>query len=262
MGGERVDQKAGQGGSLVEPGVRRLLAQRLVGVPAKDVLDAVVGAVTAEKTQIDAEIGGNRRRLQVLAHQLVVDFQAVFLVQAHHVREVHPGARGDELAASPLGLHVIETVGAHIKEANDCRMSPARHSVLAPCCKVGLHLDALHAVHRHDVELTSAFVVFERIAGADDHPTVGDAVVAKHLALQESKHHGHKRLAYAVDLVEEQDALPTPRLLDTIVDTCDDLAHRVFRDVDVALAVAAFRDERQAHGRLARVMRHGVVHKP
>ena len=140
-------------------------------------------------------------------------------------------------------------------------MSPARHSVLAPCCKVGLHLDALHAVHRHDVELARALVVFERIAGADDYPTVGDAVVAEHLALQETKHHGHERLAYAVDLVEEQDALLASRLLDALVDACDDFAHRVFRDVDVALAVAAFRDERQAHGRLARVVRHGVVHK-
>ena len=200
--------------------------------------------------------------MDVLPYQLVIDLELIGLVQPHHARQVAPRTRCDKLAGAPLGLHVIEAIRPHIKEARHSRMHPVCHGVLAPGCQVRLYLDALDAIHRHHVKSPSALVVFKRVACAHDDPAVWHAVVAEHLALQKAQHHRHEGLAHAVDLVEEQDTLAPPCPFYALVDAGDDLAHGVLGDIRFMPAKAALGDKGQPDGRLARMVSHRIIDEP
>ena len=82
--------------------------------------------------------------------------------------------------------------------------------VLLPHAEVLLHVDALHPVQRHHVELPDGLVVLRRVARRHDQPPLRQTLVAEGLALQELQHHGGQGLADAVDLIQEEDALLEP----------------------------------------------------
>ena len=82
-----------------------------------------------------------------------------------------------------------------------------RGGVVHPHVEVGLYVDALEAVHGGGVKLARRAVVLRRVAGAHDDPASGKPVLAKGLELQKLQHGRCQRLAHAVDLVEEEDAL-------------------------------------------------------
>ena len=145
-----------------------------------------------------------------------------------------------------------------VKVGDNRRMHTVAERVFAPCLEVGLHVKALQAVPRCQVEVARRAVVLGRVAGSYHDPALGNLVAAEHLVLQELQHGGRERFRHAVDLVEEQDALAMPRLLDGIVDRGDDLAHGVFGHVVGFPAVFLLGDERQAQRALARVVGHGV----
>ncbi|MPM58203.1 hypothetical protein SDC9_105033 [bioreactor metagenome] len=127
-----------------------------------------------------------------------------------------------------------------------------------PDLVIGLDVDAFQAVPGDDVEIAHRFVVFRRVAGGDDDPARGDAVLAEYLILKELEHTGGERFGDAVDLVEEKDALPHPRLLHQAVDGADYLAHRIFGDLVLFAAELPRRDVGQAQRALARMVGHGI----
>ena len=136
-----------------------------------------------------------------------------------------------------------------------------RHGELAPHVVVGLNLDALQAIPRGDVEVVSRAVVLGRVAGRHDDPAVGHGMAAEDLVLQKLQHGRRERLRYAVDLVEEQNALAAPRGLHRLIDRGDDLAHGVFGHLVFHAVIGFRRDERQAQRALAGMVGHGVGHE-
>ena len=141
-------------------------------------------------------------------------------------------------------------------------MHAAAVGIFFPDAVVLLHIDALDAVERDHVELAHGLVVFGRVARRNDHPALGQALVAEGLALQELQHHGRERLRDAVDLIEEQNALLDARALDLAVDRGDDLAHRVGGDRVFLPAELLVLDVGQAERGLARVVGQRVGHQP
>ena len=132
--------------------------------------------------------------------------------------------------------------------------------VVFPDHVIGLDIDLAQAVQGDDVKLVHRPVVLCRIARANHNPVVGDLVLAKGLVLQKLQHRGIQRLAYAVDLIQEQDAPAAPACLDVVVDRGHDLAHGVLAGLVLQPVEFAMLDARQTQGRLARVMRHGIRH--
>ena len=140
-------------------------------------------------------------------------------------------------------------------------MHLGRHGELAPHVVVGLNLDALQAIPRGDVEVVGRAVVLGRVAGRYDDPAVGHGMAAEDLVLQKLQHGRRERLRYAVDLVEEQNALAAPRGLHRLIDRGDDLAHGVFGYLVFHAVIGFRRDERQAQRALAGMVGHGVGHE-
>ena len=71
-------------------------------------------------------------------------------------------------------------------------------------------------------------------------------MAAEDLVLQKLQHGRRERLRYAVDLVEEQNALAAPRGIHRLIDRGDDLAHGVFGHLVFHAVIGFRRDERQA----------------
>ena len=86
-------------------------------------------------------------------------------------------------------------------------------------------------------------------------------MAAERLELQELQHGRIKRLGNAIDFVKEQDAGFAAGRLHVVVHGRDDLAHRVFGDIELAVFVSAMHDRGQAERALAGVVRHGVGDK-
>ena len=133
--------------------------------------------------------------------------------------------------------------------------------VLLPHAVVGGDVHALHPVQGDHVELPHRLVVLRRVAGGGNDPALGEALVAKSLALEELEHHGSQSFGDAVDLIQEEDALPDAGLLHGPVDRGQNLAHGVLGDrVDLA-AEGLLLDEGEAQGGLAGVVGDGVAHQ-
>ena len=86
-------------------------------------------------------------------------------------------------------------------------------------------------------------------------------MAAEDLVLQELQHGGGQGLADAVDLVQEEDALPLAGGLHGLVDGGDDLAHGVLGDLILLSVKDLLLDEGQAQGALPGVVGHGVGHQ-
>ena len=132
---------------------------------------------------------------------------------------------------------------------------------LLPGIEVRLHVDALEPVPGNDVELPDGAVVLRRVAGSDHDPALRHPMAAEDFILQKLQHGRGQRLADAVDLVDEQDAVFLAGALHGGVDAGDDLAHRVLGHAAGAPAVVPLPDERQADGALAGVVGDGVGHQ-
>ncbi len=139
--------------------------------------------------------------------------------------------------------------------------SPSAPGVVLPHGVVLLHVDALDPVQRHHVKVPDGLVVLRRVAGGHDGPTLRQGLVAEGLALEELEHHGRQRLGDAVDLVEEEDALPQSRALHQLIDGGEDLAHGVLCNGVFLAAVGPLFDEGQADGALPGVVGDGVGHQ-
>ena len=140
-------------------------------------------------------------------------------------------------------------------------VQPVGAGVVLPDAQLRLNVDAPHAVQRDKVKLPHALVVLRRITRGHNDPAARHSLVAEGLALQKLQHRGGQRLADAVDLVDEQDAVFLAGALHGGVDAGDDLAHRVLGHAAGAPAVVPLPDERQADGALAGVVGDGVGHQ-
>ena len=130
--------------------------------------------------------------------------------------------------------------------------------VFFPDAEIGLHVEPLHTVKGHDIEVTDRAIVLRRIAGGNDDESFRHPMGSECLILQELQHRRCERFGNAVDLIEKKDSLGHAAALDLIIDRRDDLTHRVLRDGVFFPAVIPFCDERKADRALACVMRNGV----
>ena len=256
---QRVQKEVHQGDALVEGRAGGTGEDLLARGARKDLVDLVVVLVLAEELEVEAEVLRDLPVLQVLGHEVLVDGQTLVAVRDDHAREVLPTARRDHARAVDARAHVVEALGLVREVGGDGGVDAVADGVVHPHVEVGLDVDALQAVHHGGVELARGAVVLRRVAGRDDDPARGQAVLAERLVLQELQHGGHEGLRRAVDLVQEEDALRDAALLDRVVRGGDDLAHGVAADLVRASAVLALRDVRQAERALARVVRDGVA---
>ena len=115
-----------------------------------------------------------------------------------------------------------------------------------PHWKICFYTDLLHTVQGHNIKLTDRLIVLRRIACRHNDPACWNLLISKGLTLQKLQHGRRERLRYAVDLVEEQNALAAPRGLHRLIDRGDDLAHGVFGHLVFHAVIGFRRDERQA----------------
>ena len=86
-------------------------------------------------------------------------------------------------------------------------------------------------------------------------------MAAEDLELQELQHGRRKGFGNAVDLVQEEDALPEAGLLHGVIYAGNDLGHGVFADGILPAAVYLRLNERQTEGALAGMVGHGIAHQ-
>ena len=221
----------------------------------------VARAVLLVEVVVGREVARHLRVLEVLENELARDRQAHLLVDRYDAAQVLPAAGGDELLAREISLHDVEVLLLDVEVGEDRAMDAHLVGVALPGFDIRGDIEALHTVEGHDVEVAHRAVVLRRVAGGDDHESVRDLVGAEGLVLEELEHHRGEGLGHAVDLVEEEDALVDAGALDLLIDRGDDLGHGVLGDGILLAAERALRDEREADGRLACVMRDGVRHE-
>ena len=256
-----VHDKPHDGHALVEGRRRGPLGQAGIGAAIQDTIDLIVAAVLREQVVIHGEPLCDLAVLHVLLHEQLINGEPLGLVELDHCRQIVPAAGRHERRAVGGGFHGVEVGALDVQVGDDRRMHLGRHGELAPHVVVGLNLDALQAIPRGDVEVVSRAVVLGRVAGRHDDPAVGHGMAAEDLVLQKLQHGRRERLRYAVDLVEEQNALAAPRGLHRLIDRGDDLAHGVFGHLVFHAVIGFRRDERQAQRALAGMVGHGVGHE-
>ena len=58
-------------------------------------------------------------------------------------------------------------------------MNPGLHRIFPEYLIIRLHLDFLHTVQRHHIEIPDGFVVLRRIAGSYDDPALRNRMISK-----------------------------------------------------------------------------------
>ena len=238
--------KPHDGHALVEGRRRGPLGQAGIGAAVQDTIDLIVAAVLREQVVVHGESLCDLAVLHILLHEQLINGEPLGLVELDHRRQVVPAAGRHERRAVGRGLNGVEVGPLDVQVGDDRRMHLGRYGELAPHIEVGLNLDALEAIPRGDVEVVGRAVVLGRVAGRHDDPAVGHGMAAEDLVLQKLQHGRRERLRYAVDLVEEQNALAAPRGLHRLIDRGDDLAHGVFGHLVFHAVIGFRRDERQA----------------
>ncbi|CAN4034599.1 Iron-uptake system permease protein FeuB, partial [Dysosmobacter welbionis] len=175
--------------------------------------------------------------------------------------QILPAPGGGKLEAVRRVLDAVEVVLLDVQVGEDGPVEVLPAGVLLPHAVVLLHVDALHPVQGHHVEVPDGLVVLRRVARRHDEPPLRQRLVAEGLALEELEHHGGQGLADAVDLVQEEDALLQPGPLHQPVNGGEDLAHGVLGDGDLLPAISPLFDEGQADGALSGVVGDGVGHQ-
>ena len=258
FGEKRVEQEVYQGDALVE-GCRRRARGYGGGVCAgEDVGHLVVVLVLAEEVQVEREVLRDFGILEILGDKLPIDADALVTVGDDHATEVLPAARRDHASPVDAGAHLVEVFGLAGEIGGDGWVHAMGRGVVHPDAEVGLHVDALHAVHHRGIEITGRAVVLRWVTGRDDDPADGQTVLAEGLVLQELQHGRGQRLRGAVDLIEEEYALAHARPLDGVVGGGDDLAHGIAADLVAVTAELVLGDVGEPQGALARVMRDGI----
>ena len=218
--------------------------------------------ILVEQVQVIGKVLGNAGHLDVLPHHLPVRPEPQLLIGVQQLAQVLPAPGGGELQPVRRILDAVEAVLPDVKIREDCPVEAPPPGILFPDAVVLLHIDALHPVQRHHVEVPDGLVVLRRVARRHDEPPLRQLLIAEGLALEELEHHGGQGLGDAVDLVQEEDALLQAGALHQPVDGGEDLAHGVLGDGDLLPAVGPLFDEGQADGALPCVVGDGVGHQP
>ena len=221
----------------------------------------VARAVLLIEGVVGREVTRHLRILEILEDERACDREAHLLVDRHDAAQVLPATGGDELCAREVGLHDVEVLLFDVEVGEDRAVDAHLVGVALPGLDIRGDVETLHTVEGYDIEVTHRAVVLRRVAGGDDHEAIRDLMSAEGLVLQELQHHRGEGLRHAVDLVEEEDALVDAGALDLLIDRGDDLGHGVLGDGILLAAEIALRDEREADGRLACVVRDGVRHE-
>ena len=193
--------------------------------------------------------------------ELLIHRQVVLLVQVNHLAQVVPAPGGDEPLAVHRGLHLVEVTLPDLQVRHHRRMDVLLVGKLLPGIEVRLHVDALEPVPGNDVELPDGAVVLRRVAGSDHDPALRHPMAAEDFILQKLQHGRGQRLADAVDLVQEEDALLFAGGLHSLVHGGDDLAHGVLGDLVLLAVKDLLLNEGQTQGALPGVVGHGVGHQ-
>ena len=169
------------------------------------------------KLQIVGEILGDAGHLDVLPHHLPAYPEPQLLIGADQLAEVLPAPGRGELHPVHRRLDAVEILFSDVQIGDHRAVEAPAVGVLLPDGEVLLHVDALHPVQRHHVKVPDGLVILRRIACRHDQPALRQPLVAEGLALQKLQHHGSQRLADAVDLIQEEDALPQARPLHQLI---------------------------------------------
>ena len=86
-------------------------------------------------------------------------------------------------------------------------MNPGLHRIFPEYLIIRLHLDFLHTVQRHHIEIPDGFVVLRRIAGSHDDPALRNRMISKGLALEKLQHGRSQRLRHTVNLIDKKNPL-------------------------------------------------------
>ena len=161
--------------------------------------------------------------LDVLPHQPGIHLQALLFEDLDGVAQVDPAARRDELPAFRRFLYEVEAVLVQVQKRGDGIVHARVNCIRAPNGVIRLHVHALDAVERDDVEFVYGAVVFGRVARRDNDPAIGHAVLAEGLELQELQHGRRQRFGHAVDFVQKEYAFGNAGVFHEFVDGGDDL---------------------------------------
>ena len=182
----------------------------------------------------------------------------MLLVEPHGIRQVFPAPRRAVGFAVYRVLNPVEVVAADIEVGQDGRMNVALHGVGAPDMVIGIDLHDLETVHHGNVKFPHRAVELRWVSGCDDNPAIRYPVCAEGLVLQKLQHGRRQCFGHTVDLVEEQDALPSAAAGHGFIDGGNDLAHGVLRHLEGLAVVFHVPDLRQTQCALPGVMRHRI----
>ena len=131
-------------------------------------------------------------------------------------------------------------------------------SIHLPYRIVFFHIDALHTVKGYNIELSDGLIVFRRIAGSHNHPSLRNLMIAEGFALQKLQHSRCQCLGYTVDLIDKQNTFFESGCFHFLINRRYNLTHCVLRDRILSAAEILFLDKRQTDGTLSRMMGNGI----
>ena len=196
--------------------------------------------------------------LDILYHNLPVAGKPHLLADLQKSGEVFPSTRCREHFSVHGGLHLVKILRLCGEERQDRRMDIRLFRVFLPDLKICLHINLFDAVQGRNIEFPHGFIVFRRVSCRHDDPAIRDLMISESLILQKLQHGRSQRLGNAVDLIDEEKSLGESCVLDLIVDRRNDLAHGIFRHMDILPAVSLLRDKRETDGTLSRMVRDRV----
>ena len=259
--GQAGKQQSHDGQLLVKGCLPQFQHGDILPLAPHDVVHMVGPLVLVIEFQVVGKILGDAGQLDILSHHLPVHPEAQLFISDDEFGQVLPATGSGKLQAVHGGLDAVEVVLLDVQIRDDSAVDALSPGVFLPDGEVLCHVHALHTVQRHHVEVPDGLVVLRRVARRHDEPSLRQVLVAEGLALQKLQHHGGQRLADAVDLVQEQNALGQARPLHHLVHGGQNLAHGVLRNGVFLAAVGPLFDERQADGALAGVVGDGVGHQ-
>ena len=199
--------------------------------------------------------------LDVLPHKICRDTFSKTLIDFHHPGKIFPSSRSRKLFAVNRCLHLVETVVSKFQIRKDRRVHVFFVCVFPPGLIVRLYEDLFDTVQGDNVELADRFVVFRRVSCCHDHPSLRNLMVSETLALEKLQHRRSQCLRNTVDLINKKDSLAETRLTHTVINTCNDLAHRIFCRRVFPAAVFLLRNKRKSDRTLSGVVCDRVRHQ-
>ena len=126
-------------------------------------------------------------------------------------------------------LHPIKTVVPKFQIRKNCRMHVFFVCILTPGLIIRLYHDLFYTVQSDNIKFPDRFVIFRWISCCHDHPAFRNLMISEAFALEKLEHCRCQCLRNTVDLINKKNSLVKSSLRHTVIDTRNDLTHRIFR---------------------------------